>query len=311
LTNIQRKQLQLREKAEKKIGDTLMSLLLKNYYKPVLSIYMQKEYKNSNYTALQDAIVNGRVYYLNGFFTGAFNTRIIRDLKKFATFNKKMKAWEGLPPQEVITAIVKSKEKTQKQNEEVERILTQNEIDVNDPDYLAELYGETEAVNQLELIDTADLLEKIGVKPKLSESNYKKLKDEYIESINLKIKNWSVEATQRLREKLQKAIIEGNGRLNLIDVVNSEMKVSYNKAKFLARQETSLFTSKLRKERCLDLGINKYKWSSSQDVRVRDRHKHLNGKVFSFDNPPITDDLGNKNNPGEDYNCRCVAIPIL
>ena len=70
--------------------------------------------------------------------------------------------------------------------------------------------------------------------------------------------------------------------------------------------------SKYRQIRYEDVGIRRYMWSTSGDVRVRHDHKELNGKIFYFDNPPITDKAtGARNNPGEDFGCRCVAIPVM
>lgn len=84
------------------------------------------------------------------------------------------------------------------------------------------------------------------------------------------------------------------------------------KAKFLARQETSLLMSKYQEERFKDLGITHYKWSGADDQRERPDHKLLNGKIFRFDDPPVTNrSTGAKNNPGEDFNCRCIAIAIV
>ena len=40
-------------------------------------------------------------------------------------------------------------------------------------------------------------------------------------------------------------------------------------------------------------------------------HKDLDGKIFEFANPPITNEKGDRNNPGEDWQCRCEAIPIV
>jgi uncharacterized protein with gpF-like domain len=38
----------------------------------------------------------------------------------------------------------------------------------------------------------------------------------------------------------------------------------------------------------------------------------LNGHIYSFDDPPVTCQATQAhNNPGEDFRCRCVAIPIL
>jgi GNAT superfamily N-acetyltransferase len=44
---------------------------------------------------------------------------------------------------------------------------------------------------------------------------------------------------------------------------------------------------------------------------VRDMHDELEGTEHAWDDPPVTDKYGNRNHPGEDYQCRCVAVPIL
>lgn len=79
----------------------------------------------------------------------------------------------------------------------------------------------------------------------------------------------------------------------------------------MARQETSLLTAKYRKLRYTDVGITKYRWSTSHDDRVRKRHKELDGQVFDFEAPPIVNEKGDRKNPGEDFGCRCQAIPII
>lgn len=55
-----------------------------------------------------------------------------------------------------------------------------------------------------------------------------------------------------------------------------------------------------------------YKWTSQRDNRVRETHKKLNGKLFSYKSPPTTiDKYGNEHtgNPGTDWGCRCYEIP--
>jgi len=58
-------------------------------------------------------------------------------------------------------------------------------------------------------------------------------------------------------------------------------------------------------------GVSRYEWSSSADERVRPRHRELDGQTFSWDDPPVTNDDGDTNHPGEDYQCRCIAVPVL
>jgi SPP1 gp7 family putative phage head morphogenesis protein len=72
-----------------------------------------------------------------------------------------------------------------------------------------------------------------------------------------------------------------------------------------------------KKEKYTSAGVNKYKWrcvAGSPLHPVRPSHKALNGKIFSFDDPPITTMPGEpvrRNNPREDYGCRCHAVPIV
>lgn len=59
-----------------------------------------------------------------------------------------------------------------------------------------------------------------------------------------------------------------------------------------------------------DAGVSKYEWSGVMDRRERKSHRELEGKIISWDNPP---DVGNgrKCHPGQDYQCRCCAIPVF
>ncbi|MFA5380138.1 MAG: minor capsid protein, partial [Dehalococcoidia bacterium] len=80
----------------------------------------------------------------------------------------------------------------------------------------------------------------------------------------------------------------------------------------LARQETSLFFSKFSMNRASSAGVRRYKWSTSHDGRVRERHKELNGTIHSVDDPPVVDlKTGRRAHPGCDFGCRCAAIWVL
>lgn len=46
-----------------------------------------------------------------------------------------------------------------------------------------------------------------------------------------------------------------------------------------------------------------YTWRSLGDDKVRLSHAVNNGRIFAWDEPPTT------GHPGEDYNCRCRAVP--
>lgn len=86
--------------------------------------------------------------------------------------------------------------------------------------------------------------------------------------------------------------------------------VSESRAQLIARDQVGKFNGELARERQEALGITEYVWSTSKDRRVRPDHVDLEGKAFSYDAPPIVDHrTGRTANPGEDYQCRCQALP--
>ena len=88
--------------------------------------------------------------------------------------------------------------------------------------------------------------------------------------------------------------------------------VSRNKAKFLARDQMAKLNSNIAQMQQTNAGVEEYIWSSSGDGRVRDRHKELDGKKFKWSEPPIVDKkTGRRAHPGQDYQCRCVALPVF
>ena len=62
------------------------------------------------------------------------------------------------------------------------------------------------------------------------------------------------------------------------------------------------------------------RWKTVHDSRVRDCHQSFDGKIFSWDDPPEIwyktktrgiVHTGRRCHPGEDYCCRCAAIPVF
>ena len=132
----------------------------------------------------------------------------------------------------------------------------------------------------------------------------KQFKDEYLKTTSLPINNMKQRAIERLRKKLLPLVMEeGYTQADLSQVIQSEFGMTKRRADFLARQETKLIKSKIIKDRAVNTGHTRYIWQTAGDQRVRDTHRALNGKIFDFNNPPIIDELGNRGNPGEDYNC--------
>lgn len=59
------------------------------------------------------------------------------------------------------------------------------------------------------------------------------------------------------------------------------------------------------------VGITHYTWITKGDNRVRPLHRILHGSRQAWAQPPIVDKYGHRKHPGEDWGCRCIAVPIV
>jgi len=84
-----------------------------------------------------------------------------------------------------------------------------------------------------------------------------------------------------------------------------------NRATLIARTETARAGSVLTQARSEYVGAEQYQWVTAQDWKVRPSHKKLNRKVFSWSDPPLSDPPDHHSHPGQIFNCRCIALPIL
>ena len=123
---------------------------------------------------------------------------------------------------------------------------------------------------------------------------------------------------------MEEIILDGYREGKRVGDLRKEIQDKYNltkrKAEMLARDQISTLNAELTKEQHKDAGVRRYKWSSSKDSRVRECHQEFDGHIYSWDDPPeawySTKSkgivyTGRKCAPGEDYCCRCCAIPVF
>ena len=110
-------------------------------------------------------------------------------------------------------------------------------------------------------------------------------------------------------DKIQAAVIQaqvkGTPTKDLAKQIKEIGGVTEKRAKLIARDQSAKINASLTRARHEEMGIKQYIWSTSGDERVRDSHAANDGKIFSYDDPPAT------GHPGDEINCRCVAIPYF
>ncbi|AUR81479.1 head morphogenesis domain protein [Vibrio phage 1.007.O._10N.261.55.F9] len=118
------------------------------------------------------------------------------------------------------------------------------------------------------------------------------------------------------------SIVLGNMRAGMRpSAINKQLQdqfgVTERRARVISRDQTSKAANGLAKKRMQSAGFEYYEWITSEDERVRSRHRKISDKVtaygkgiYRWDDPPLSD-KGEPISPGTDYSCRCIARPVL
>lgn len=99
--------------------------------------------------------------------------------------------------------------------------------------------------------------------------------------------------------------------------LQDQFGVTKNRARMIARDQTSKASNGLARKRMQASGLEFFQWVTSKDERVRSRHSSIANKVtmygkgiYRWDDLPLSD-KGEPIAPGDDFNCRCIARPVL
>ena len=103
-----------------------------------------------------------------------------------------------------------------------------------------------------------------------------------------------------------------------------ELEKRKNHAKFVARDQIAKLNGQITQARQTELGVSRYVWRTSLDERVRPSHLVLQGRTCDWSNSSVViqpdgdriqrsslSPSGFEGHPGEDYQCRCYAEPVL
>lgn len=124
------------------------------------------------------------------------------------------------------------------------------------------------------------------------------------------IKSLPIEAGIRAQHLAQQAAMGGRRADEIAAEIARTEEVAISRATLIARTETSKANAAITQARAQYVGATHYIWQTAEDGDVRSDHKALQGQVFRFDSPPEIPGEG-RHGPGEIWNCRCYAEPII
>ena len=151
----------------------------------------------------------------------------------------------------------------------------------------------------------------LGINPLMSERWLEPLVSSFTEKNVALIKSIPEQFLGKVEQMVRATVEQGISTENLTGRIFDEFDVTKSRAHLIARDQVSKFNSSLHEVRQKSAGVTKYIWSTSKDERVRPRHAAMDGKIVSWDDPPPVGNNGERLHVGQDYQCRCVSLPIL
>ena len=109
----------------------------------------------------------------------------------------------------------------------------------------------------------------------------------------------------RVANIIWSALREGKSTKELSEELQNAFNITRNRARLIARDQVGKLYGQLNQARQTSVGIKQFIWRTVRDDRVRDEHRALEGKRFSWA------EGANGLFPGQDYQCRCYAEPVL
>jgi SPP1 gp7 family putative phage head morphogenesis protein len=302
----------------------ILGIFKKEVYKPLFTTLHTKTISNSTLSDILQAVQLGHIRYVEGRFQGVFSAEVSKELRRLgAVWSKRHLGWsirEDLLPVDIRDSILLQQRKDEalkrKVQEKVSKISAERIVDKIDT---TKFFDQT--LNTVEK-KFKDSVKNITITPKMSEQAKKKIAEDYSNNLKLYVRDFLDKEILSLRKQVHEHVFAGERYEDLAKKIRSSYGVYQRKSKFLARQETNLLSAKIKEVRYADVGIDNYLWhcvAGTVEHPTRPRHKELDrmskeGKEFKFSDPPVTTEPGQpvrRNSPGEDFNCRCTARPVV
>lgn len=141
---------------------------------------------------------------------------------------------------------------------------------------------------------------------------FKKLLNEWIDDNVDLIKTIPNDSLSEMRRLVLEGYRNGKPTTTIVKEIQKVYGTNRRHAQLIARDQIAKLNSQICRVQQEDAGVTEYIWSTSGDSRVRSGHRKLNGKRCRWDDPPVVDDkTGRRCHPGEDYQCRCVALAVF
>jgi len=177
-----------------------------------------------------------------------------------------------------------------------------NKINANSKQRFVNSVNSAVGVDLMNVLNEESLTDLVALQKNKNKVLIKSIPLKFIEEVEIVVQNGMANGLR------YEAIAK---QLNGIKDISSTYGKLKNRVKLIARNEVSTINASINKARYENAGITKAIWQTSEDNRVRDGHKALNGKEYVIGVGLKDPQTGQLIEPSQAINCRCVAIPIM
>lgn len=183
----------------------------------------------------------------------------------------------------------------------------------------------TEIAGQVDMFETRQTARQwssvMGVDPLFGDRLTQSLIREFsMQNLRL-IKDIPDQFLSQVQDGLVDAVRRGQRAETFQGVIQERLGVAESRAKLIARDQIGSIASGITETRQRELGVTRYRWSTSQDERVvgnpsglypeatnpemHGNHWEREGQIFEWSDPP------EDGHPGRAIQCRCTADPVV
>ncbi|BBO74409.1 hypothetical protein DSCW_18260 [Desulfosarcina widdelii] len=119
------------------------------------------------------------------------------------------------------------------------------------------------------------------------------------------IKDITEKGAKDIQTLVMARVEAGDSTRTIEKAIRQKLDTTKRRARFIARDQVSKLNGKLTELRQVEAGVEEYIWRSTKDGADRASHLRKDGNRFRWDDPPET------GHPGDDFQCRCSAEPVL
>ena len=237
---------------ENKIASRISEWIYDNIFAGIFDILkISNRVYNANTDIIQNAIIQGKIYYQNGAFysyTKRFNNEIARELENIgAKYSKYRKAYvisENKLPTNILWAIETEKTRTATTVRAIVEFLTMRLGAINTDSLIIDGFVNQLMLNlQKQVYKNAQAKRIELISPKLDDFTKNEITQNYINNLDFWIKNFTETEISKMRKDLSTMILDGKSTKFVSEYIQKRYDISKRKALFLARNESAIATT--------------------------------------------------------------------